>query len=148
MTLQNFQAAGWLVDHQPSATETQKLRDLVAHHLRDAHVEGSSFDARFAAAYHAILAVAKAALSAEGFRTKGGESGHIHLIRSLRFTLGTDADLERRLESFRRKRHTAFYDEPELISQEDLRVIVALAEDLQGRLATWLGERHRKLLAT
>jgi hypothetical protein len=144
MTLNDWQKAGWLTAHRPSADETARLLALVERDLASCLTPGLDSDWRFSIAYNACLQCAVAALAAEGYRA-GREAHHYRVLQSLTFTLGLEPEVVRILDSFRKKRNLCDYELTGLISEKELAEVVGMAQSLRDRLKTWLLERHPDL---
>jgi len=145
MSLKDWLDWGWIDRHPPNAVEIQDLLEVVERDLRDSQAGTVSEDWLFSIAYNAALQSAAAALAAEGFRAKG-EGKHRNLIDSLLFTIKADDKLLRKLQAFRAKRHVGAYETAGSVSKTELREMVALANDLAGRVKKWLNANHPELL--
>jgi hypothetical protein len=90
MSLGNWLASGWIVEHEPTPEETSDLLAVVDRDLKDAAVETLSPDWKFGIAYNGALQLAILALAAEGFRPARVRA-HERAILSLRFPVALDS---------------------------------------------------------
>jgi hypothetical protein len=98
MSLTDWKAAGWLVDHEPSRDETRSLLGVIDRDLRDSAVQVLSPDAQLGLAYNAALQVGTIALAAHGDRASRERKQYV-TIQSLAVTIGADPAIVRRLDS-------------------------------------------------
>ncbi|MEO0108449.1 MAG: HEPN domain-containing protein [candidate division WOR-3 bacterium] len=145
MSLTEWRQYGWLVEHEPSATEMGDLLRVVERDLADARVTALSSDTRLKLAYNAALQSAVAALAACGYRAVR-ESYHLRTIRSLALTIGAEPALVSRLDRFRRLRHTGDYERAGMTSEEDANSALETAEEIAARVRRWLRTKHSELL--
>ena len=89
MSLTDWKAAGWLVEHRPTQDETRALLGVIERDLRDSEVTALSADTQLGLAYNAALQADTIALAAHGYRASR-ERKHYVTIRSLSITIGTD----------------------------------------------------------
>src|SRR5213593_1998349 len=92
MSLTNWQAAGWLVEHKATPEEIRDLFAVAERDLKDSAVTGISSDTQLGLAYNAALQVSTAALAAAGYRA-AREKKHYVTLQSLIHTIGADARL-------------------------------------------------------
>jgi hypothetical protein len=85
MSLADWKAAGWLVDHEPSQDETRSLLGVIDRDLRDSAVALLSPDTQLGLAYNAALQVGTIALAAHGYRASR-ERKHYVTIQALALT--------------------------------------------------------------
>ena len=109
MSLTNWQAAGWLVEHKATPEEIRDLFAVAERDLKDSAVTGISSDTQLGLAYNAALQVSTAALAAAGYRA-AREKKHYVTLQSLIHTIGADAKLVARLDAFRKKRNVGDYE--------------------------------------
>ncbi|RRA50325.1 hypothetical protein D1Y84_01050 [Acidipila sp. EB88] len=113
--------------------------------MNDAAVEGISDDLRFYTAFNAVLALANTALRASGYRTTNQQGHHTRAIETLEYTIQADAKLIRKLLAFSKKRNVASYDSAGSISNQELKDILATAEELRHTVESWLKTDHPEL---
>lgn len=145
MSLQDWVKHGWLKEHTSSRQEISDLLGLVARDLKACRTQELPLDWRFTIAYNAALQAATVALRAVGFRTTHS-SHHYYTIESLFLTLALDSKFVRRLHAFSKKRSISSYDVTGTISEQELREMIELAEDLRQRVKEWLKANHPELL--
>lgn len=104
MSLREWRANRWLVDHQTSPAEIAELLAVADRGLADAVVDGLSADARVGLAYGSALALATAALAAAGFRA-GRERHHERVLDSLLYSIDASPLLVNQLHRYRRLRN-------------------------------------------
>jgi len=146
MSLQNWEAKGWLRSHPASREEIAELLALAHRDLAECETPGLSPDWQLAIAYNAALQCATAALAACGYRVGRGVGHHYRTIQSLELTLGWDARSVTFLESFRQKRHTAEYARSGSVSAQEARQMLELARKLRDELQAWLEAHHPTLV--
>ena len=78
MSLTNWQAAGWLVEHKATPEEIRDLFAVVERDLKDSAVTGISSDTQLGLAYNAALQVSTAALAAAGKTSHARSISLIH----------------------------------------------------------------------
>jgi hypothetical protein len=145
VSLRDWLKNGWLAEHESSAEEIRGLLALVDRDLRDCRTPDLSTDWRFNIAYNAALQAATAALAAAGFRAARA-AHHYRIIQSLALTLKADAELLRRFDAFRKKRHFSSYEMGGAISDSEVEEMMAMASDLRRRVARWIRGNHPGLL--
>lgn len=97
---------------------------------RDLSVADSIVDEDWAfnIAYNAMLQAGRAWMFSQGYRPRG-ETGHVAVVRFAGATLGKDAaGFVALFDSMRRKRHRAVYDEPGIVSSQELRSALSAAK--------------------
>lgn len=145
MSLQSWLESGSLRTHKTSKSEISELLKAVDRDLADSQIKGLSADRRFATAYSAALLVATLALAASGYRAQQ-ESHHYWSIQSLAFTMNLDTRTVDQLNAFRRKRNIADYERVGMISEGEIKKMVALAKELRTMVMEWLGKNHPELV--
>jgi len=145
MSLRQWLANGWLIQHQPSPEETASLFEVVDRDLRDAGTEGLSADWRFAIAYNAALQAAAAALAAAGYRA-ARESHHYRVIQSLTHTIAADAGLIAQFDRFRKKRNVGGYERAGIVSDQEVEEMISLARRIRREVRSWIEREHPDLL--
>ena len=89
--------------------------------------------------------MATAALAAAGYRA-AKEAHHYRVIQSLAYTIKPDATLITQLDQFRKKRNISDYERAGVISEQEVKEMVALAKDLRDKVIAWLKTNHPELL--
>jgi hypothetical protein len=145
VSLQSWLESGQLRAHKASKAEIAELLKAIDRDLADSQVKGLSADRRFATAYSAALLVATLALAASGYRAQH-EGHHYWSIQSLAFTMKITADTIDQLNAFRRKRNMADYERVGLVSEQEIKKMVALAGELRAMAAEWLKKDHPELI--
>jgi hypothetical protein len=146
MSLRDWLANRWLVEHETNAEEIENLLALADRDLRDAQSAELSVDWRFNIAYNAALQLAGTALAASGYRVVKSGPHHHRTIQSLAHTIGADDNTVRLLDRFRAKRNVAEYDAVDTISNQEATEMLALAQSLRQRVLDWLHGNHPTLL--
>lgn len=144
MTLDKLIRNDWVEPHATSPEEIAKLLGVADRNLKDCKADISA-DMRLYAAHGAVIALAKAALAACGYRAKR-ESNHYILFQSLEDTIGADRDTTDNLDAFRKKRNTTEYDMAGAISGKEADEIVEIASGLRNKVEQWLRSNHPDLL--
>jgi hypothetical protein len=145
VSLQSWLESGQLRAHKTSSSEIAELLKAADRDLADAQLQGLSADRRFATAYSAALLVATIALAASGYRAQQ-EGHHYWTIQSLAFTMKLDAKTISRFNTFRRKRNIADYERVGIVSEKEIRGMLALAKELRAKVVEWLTENHPELI--
>ncbi len=145
MSLHDWLASRWLVEHRTSRQEIADLLAIADRDLADSRVPGLSGDRQFGIAYNAALQVATAALAADGYRA-GREQHHERVLLSLAYTLELEADRVTQLDYFRRKRNVGWYERVGATSEHEVEAMRGLAQELRARVVEWLRDRHPELL--
>lgn len=104
-----------------------------------------SADLRFVAAFSAALAAATISLRACGYRTKAQTGHHIRTIECLEYTIGADDKLLNKLRTLSKKRNATTYDAAGNISEQELKLAINVAEQLQKNIREWLHKNHPEL---
>lgn len=146
MSLTDWARNGWLVEHRTSPQEIADLLGVADRDLRDGAVKDLSEDWRLAITYNAALQCTTTALAACGYRATR-DAHHYRVIRSLAHTIGSDADLVAQLDAFRKKRNIGDYERAGLVSETEVREILALAWTLRKQVEEWLRQNHSHLLS-
>src|SRR6266571_4964891 len=79
MSLTNWQAAGWLVEHKATPEEIRDLFAVAERDLKDSAVTGISSDTQLGLAYNVALQVSTAALAAAGYRAAREKKHYVTL---------------------------------------------------------------------
>jgi hypothetical protein len=91
------------------------------------------------------LQAATAALAAAGYRA-AREAHHYRVIQSLAYTIKADESLIAQLDKFRKKRNIGSYERAGVVSEQEVKEMVALAKDLKDEVIAWLKKSHPELL--
>lgn len=145
MSLQQWQANGWVKPHVPRAAAIANLFAVVARDLHDCRAKGISDDWKFNIAYNAALQLANAALNAAGYEVAKGESGHHRAIHSREFTIGATGKKVTQLDGFRKKRGQSVYDSAGIVSASEVKEMIELAVSLLNRVSSWISTHHPEL---
>lgn len=147
MSLRDWLANRWLVEHETNAEEIANLLALADRDLHDARSPELSVDWRFNIAYSAALQLAGTALAAAGYRVARSGPHHHRVIQSLFHTIGADENTVRLLDRFRKKRNIAKYESAGTISEQEASEMFDLAKSLRQRVIDWLRRTHPALLS-
>ncbi len=145
MSLTDWKAAGWLVEHEPSQDETRALFGVIDRDLQDSGVAALSPDTQLGLAYNAALQAATIALAAHGYRASR-ERKHYVTIQSLAVTIGAEAVTVRKLDVFRKKRNVGDYERAGSTSAKEASELRDLARELRAAVHDWLVRHHPELL--
>lgn len=145
MSLTNWHAAGWLVEHKTTAEEIRDLFAVAERDLKDSAVTGISSDTQLGLAYNAALQVCGAALAAAGYRASR-ERKHYVTLQSLVYTIGADAKLLARLDAFRKKRNVGDYERAGSTSPKEASELRELAKQLRDQVRAWIQNSRPELL--
>lgn len=145
LTLAEWHENGWLQAIPASAEEVARLLAVADRNLADAEVTAVSTDARVGFAHAATVALAAAALAAEGYRA-GKERHHERLLDSLRYTIDIDARLLKQLHDVRRARNALTYEQPGDTTQAEAEAIIWRAGGVRVSVMEWLRARHGELV--
>ncbi len=151
MSLEDWLANGWLTEHTTSTEEIGELLSVADRELSDAQVPGLSPDGKLAHVFNAALQCATAALAASGYRIRQrrqqGPGHHQLTVQSLEHTIGSSAQLVRRLDQLRRKRITVTYERMGVVSEDESRRMLKLAKQLRQHVERWLKTDHSGLVS-
>ena len=145
MSLSDWHAAGWLVEHKTTAAEIGELFAVAERDLRDSAVAGLSLDSQLGLAYNAALQLCAAALATAGYRASR-ERKHYLTLQSSAYTFGADAKLAARLDAFRKKRNVGDYERAGLTSAKEASELREIAKDLRDRVRSWIRQSRPELL--
>ena len=146
LSLAEWHENGWLHVIPASAEEVARLLAVADRSLADAKVTAVSTDARVGFAHAATIALAAAALAAEGYRA-GKDRHHERLLDSLRHTIDIDARLLKQLHDVRRARNASIYEQPGDTTPAEAEAIIRRAGGIRVAVIGWLRARHRDLMA-
>jgi len=145
MSLQNWLNNGWLTEHRTSSQEITALLAVADRDLSDCRTSGLSPDWQLNIAYTAALQTATAALAASNYRAER-EAHHYRVIQSLAYTIRADAGLVTLFDQFRKKRNISGYDHAGMISNQEAKEMVDLANRLRQEVEEWLHKNHPDLM--
>jgi len=146
MSLSNWRAAGWLVEHKTTREEIRDLFAVAERDLKDSAVAGISPDTQLGLAYNAALQVCAAALAAAGYRASR-ERKHYLTLQSAAYTIGADAKLVTRLDAFRKKRNVGDYERVGSTSQKEADELREIAKNLCDRVRSWIQQSHPEFIS-
>ena len=123
-------SAGRIRPEKISQKEVSQAMELAERDLRVARKMGTDErDWGFVVAYNAVLQAARAYMFSEGFRPASAEA-HKNTLAFMAVALGkTHQALVTYLDRMRRKRHRVVYDQAGLISEKELRGLLARAQE-------------------
>lgn len=147
MSLQRWEANGWLRAHKTSPEEIANLFAIVDRDLTDANV-GISPDWRFGIAYNAALKLCTILLYASGYRAER-QLQHYRTIQALPIILGVDRKEDAEyLDTCRKKRNVLEYDYAGGATDANADELISFVKDLREDVHTWLTEHHPDLIQT
>jgi HEPN domain-containing protein len=146
MSLKNWLANGWLVEHKTSPQEITGLLEVADRDLKDCQSPGLSSDWQLNIAYNAALQAAAAALAAAGYRASR-EAHHYRVIQSLAHTIKAELNLVNQFDQFRKKRNISGYELSGTISQQETNEMKSLAKKIREDVENWLRKNHPKLIS-
>lgn len=145
MSLKNWLANGWLIEHKTSPQEITGLLEVADRDLKDCRSPGLSSDWQLNIAYNAALQTATAALAATGYRASR-EAHHYRVIQSIAYTIGAELNLVNQFDQFRKKRNISGYELSGAISQQEANEMISLAKRIREDVETWLRKNHPELI--
>ena len=137
MSLKDWLANGWLVEHKTNKREISDLFHLADRDLLDCNLSNLSPDWRLNIAYNAALQSATAALAAAGYRAVR-ESHHYRIIQSLVYTIHTDEKLIIQFDQFRKKRNISDYERAGCVSEQEVKEMIGLAKRIRKSVEDWI----------
>ena len=144
MSLKNWLANGWLIEHKTSPQEITGLLEVADRDLKDCRSPGLSSDWQLNIAYNAALQAATVALAAAGYRASR-EAHHYRVIQSIAYTIGAEPNLVNQFDQFRKKRNISGYELSGAISQQEANEMISLAKRIREDVETWLRKNHPEL---
>jgi uncharacterized protein (UPF0332 family) len=144
MSLQSWSADGLLVRHPVSRDEVAALLAMVHQSLEQCRVAGLSPDWQLNIAYNGVLQAASAALLAAGYRAPAREGHHYVVLQSLLYTVGLDVTTVQKLDTLRKKRHTATYTHAGRVSDREARDAIELIDGVCADIEAWLQRIDRE----
>ena len=147
MSLQDWEANGWLRAHKTSPEEIANLFAIVDRDLTDADMDISP-DWRFGIAYNAALKLCTILLYASGYKAER-QLQHYRTIQALPIILGADrkGDAEY-LDTCRKKRNIVEYDYTGGATDANADELISFVRDLREDVRTWLTKHHPDLIQT
>lgn len=145
MSLKNWLANGWLIEHKTSPQEITGLLEVADRDLKDCRSPGLSSDWQLNIAYNAALQTATAALAATGYRASR-KAHHYRVIQSIAYTIGAEPNLVNQFDQFRKKRNISGYELSGAISQQEANEMISLAKRIREDVETWLRKNHPELI--
>lgn len=137
MTLQNWQANGWLRPHETTRQEIRDLLQIVDRDLADASKDMSA-DWQFGIAYNAALKLCTVLLHASGFRAERNLQ-HYRTIQALSLIMGKDRQVDADyLDACRVKRNQAEYDRIGVVSKTEAEELIRFVQDFREEVLQWL----------
>jgi hypothetical protein len=85
------------------------------------------------------------ALRASGYRTVGAGGHHVRTIESLELTISAPSSLINRLKALSKKRNATSYDVAGNVSNEELKLMLQTAAELNLQVRSWLKKQHPEL---
>lgn len=146
MSLKNWLANGWLIEHKTSPQEIAGLLEVADRDLKDCQSPGLSSDWQLNIAYNAALQAATAALAGAGYRASR-EAHHYRVIHSLAHTIGAELNLLNQFDQFRKKRNISGYELSGTISQQEANEMKSLAKKIREDIEKWLRKNYPKLIS-
>ncbi len=145
MSLESYLSNGWISRHEPSAREIDNLLKIADRDITQSQTDGLGPEWRFDIAYNASLQSATAALAAAGYRAER-QSKHARTLESLAFTISLDSVTIDLLDRFRRKRHTAVYEQAGAVSEQEAKEMLQLAKRLRRQVVRWIRDQRPDLV--
>jgi hypothetical protein len=145
VSLKQWSENGWLKEHSPDPKEIAAILAGVTRDLADSQAKTISAEWRFNIAYNAILRAGAAALAAAGYRA-ARDLQHYRVLQSLKYTIRLDTATLDYLDVCRKKRHQGVYEDVGVVSDGELKAILALAQTLGQRVTEWIKKEHPTLL--
>jgi hypothetical protein len=124
--------------------EIRRLLSVADRDIEQSQTAGLGPEWRFDIAYNSALQSATASLAAAGFLAER-QNKHLRTIDCLKYTIGLpqpDVDL---LDTCRRKRHMAVYEQVGAISIQEADEMIALAKSLRTQVQDWIRKQHPDL---
>lgn len=145
MSLEDYSRNRWILAHDTSADEIRRLLSIADRDIEQSQVSGLGPEWRFDIAYNSALQSATAALAASGYRAER-QSKHMRTIECLAFTVGLSQQEVDFLDTCRRKRHLAVYEQVGAISDQEAKELIDFAILLRKRVEVWIRSRSPMLL--
>ncbi len=146
MSLEIWVNNAWLKRHETSRQEISNLLAITDRDIEQSQTAGLGPEWRFDIAYNAALQSATAALAAAGYQAERANK-HMRVIQSLEFTVGLDKQTIDFLDTCRRKRHVAVYEQVGAVSDQEAQEMTELAKELRFAVEKWLKQHYNDLLS-
>jgi len=146
MSLEIWVNNAWLKRHETSRQEISNLLAITDRDIEQSQTAGLGPEWRFDIAYNAALQSATAALAAAGYQAERANK-HMRVIQSLEFTVGLDKQTIDFLDTCRRKRHVAVYEQVGAVSDQEAQEMIELAKELRLAVEKWLKQHYNDLLS-
>ncbi len=146
MSLEIWVNNAWLKRHETSRQEISNLLAITDRDIEQSQTAGLGPEWRFDIAYNAALQSATAALAAAGYQAERANK-HMRVIQSLEFTVGLDKQTIDFLDTCRRKRHVAVYEQVGAVSDQEAQEMIELAKELRFAVEKWLKQHYNDLLS-
>ena len=143
--LENLVTIGELERHNATARETAELLGLADQKLADCSAAGLSADSTVSVAHFAVIACARAALAACGYRASS-RSHHETSIQSLQFTIGASQSQLSFFIAMMRKRHVGSYSRAGEVAEPEAVEMVRRTRELRQMVEDWLRANYPDLL--
>jgi uncharacterized protein (UPF0332 family) len=144
MSLENWLNEKLIEQHRTSAREIANLLHICDRDLEKVKIAELGPDWRLSIAHNAAVQTAKAALAADGYRARK-EGQHYIVLQSLAFTLKTDPAVIKQLDKFRQKRNISDYDRAGLVTEQEAKEMITLAQRLRADVEQWLHVHYPEL---
>lgn len=128
-----------------SSSEIQRLLGVAERELGDAAIEGLSSDGSFQHAYTAALALATAAIRAEGLRIHGADHHRLSFDALGQIAAGRWQRLANYLQHCRGRRNRAVYDLAGVASAAEAEELRGQVTGFKDELERWLDREHPDL---
>ena len=145
MSLEAWKESRFIVEHETNRQEISDLVEIVQTDLKDARISALSPDRRLACCYQAILAAARAAARATGYRVSKGPNHHYYAIQSLQYTAKLEVPVVQQIESMGKKRAVADYIRVGQVSESMVKETLAFAEGCCQRITDWIRAEYPHL---
>ena len=145
MSLENWLRNSWISEHETSVQEIANLLAIADRDIEKSQTPNLGPEWSFDIAYNSVLQSGTAALAAAGYRAERANK-HKRVLDSLEFTVGLDQTEVAVLDQFRRKRHTAVYEQVGAVSDQEANEMVALAKRVRVGVEAWLRKEHPGLI--
>jgi hypothetical protein len=141
MSLESYLNNRWIHRHESSVDEIRRLLSVADRDIQQSQTVGLGPEWRFDIAYNSALQSATAALTAAGFLAER-QNKHMRTLECLKYTIGLSQPEVDLLDSCRRKRHLAVYEQVGAISNREADEMIALAQSLRTQVGSWICKEH------
>ncbi|MEQ1902575.1 MAG: hypothetical protein ABL888_00150 [Pirellulaceae bacterium] len=147
MSLEEWFRNSWLTKANPNKSEIVQLLEVADRDLADGQVVGVSVDGRYVHLYEAALALCSVALRACSYQVKKGQGNHKRTIESLPLTLGNEySKIADQIDTASRLRGQAQYDRSGVVSESDVKELLAIVVELRSKITIWLKDNYPSLI--